>query len=192
MRQLVYYVACTLDGFIAAPDGSIDAFPQDGAYLRQLAEEFPETFPTHARAALEIDAPGTHFDTVLMGRGTYEPALRLGITSPYAHLRQLVFSRSVSPATDPAVTVVAGDPVPVVRRLKAEGTGRNVWLCGGGDLAGQLIGEIDALVLKLNPIVLGDGKPLFGGRPGLRRFALVESRPREAGVVLLRYAPRPG
>lgn len=190
MRKLVYYVATTLDGCIAAPDGGTDAFPMDASYLRQLGEEFPETFPTHARAALGIDAPGTHFDTVLMGRGTYEPALRLGITSPYAHLRQYVVSRSVSPGTDPAVTVVAGDPVPVVRRLKAEDTGRDIWLCGGGDLAGQLLGEIDELLLKLNPLVLGAGIPLFAAPPDPRHFVRVECRPLEAGVVLLRYAAR--
>lgn len=188
MRQLVYFVATTLDGFIAAPDGDTEAFIHAPAYLRELAAEFPETFPTHARTALALDAPGTHFDTVLMGRGTYEPALRLGITRPYAHLRQVVFSRSLPATTDPAVTVVAGDPVPVVRRLKAEATGRDIWLCGGGDLAGQLLGEIDALILKLNPITFGGGTPLFAGPAALARFALVAVQPREAGVVLLRYA----
>lgn len=190
MRKLVYYVASTLDGFIAARDGSTDAFSLDPSYLRQLAAEFPETFPTHARAVLGIDGPGIHFDTVLMGRGTYEPALRVGITSPYAHLRQYVFSRSLGAAADPTVTITAGDPVALVQRLKAEDTGRDIWLCGGGDLAGQLIGEIDTLILKLNPLALGEGTPLFRRPAGLRHFALVESRPREAGVVLLRYAAR--
>lgn len=188
MRKLVYFIATTLDGFIAGRDGSTDFFSMDEPYLRQLEEEFPETFPAHVRVALGIDAPGTHFDTVVMGRGTYDPALRLGITSPYAHLRQVVFSRSLAPATDPAVSIVAGDPVPVVRRLKEERAGRDIWLCGGGDLAGQLIGEIDELVLKLNPVVLGEGTPLFSAPAARRHFALVESRPRKGGVVLLRYA----
>lgn len=201
MRKLVYFVASTLDGFIADRDGGTDAFAQDAAYLRQLAALFPETFPTHARAALGIDAPGTHFDTVVMGRGTYEPALRLGITSPYAHLRQVVFSRRLGPSTDPAVTITDDDPVAVVRRLKAERTeeptntgtpGWDIWLCGGGDLAGQLITEIDELILKLNPIALGAGIPLFAAPSGMRRFALRESRPCEAGVVMLRYAARAG
>ena len=121
MRKLAYYVAVTLDGFIAARDGNADFFPLGEAYLRQLLQEFPETFPGHARRALGIDAPNVRFDTLVMGQGTYDPALRLGITSPYPHLRQYVFSRSLAPSTDPAVTVVSGDPVPVVQRLKAEG-----------------------------------------------------------------------
>jgi dihydrofolate reductase len=187
MRKLVYYVAATLDGFIAARDGNADFFPLGEAYLRQLLQELPETFPGHARRALGIDAPNVRFDTLVMGRGTYDPALRLGITSPYPHLRQYVFSRSLAPSTDPTVTIVSGDPVPVVQRLKAEDTGKDVWLCGGGNLAGQLIGEIDELIIKLNPLVIGEGTPLFSTSFGVRPFTLTESRQMEGGVVLLRY-----
>ena len=187
MRRLVYYVAVTLDGFIAARGGTYDFFPTSEGYLRQLQQEFPETFPGHLRAALGIDAPNVHFDTVVMGRGTYDPALRIGITSPYPHLRQFVFSRSVPPSTDPEVTFVAGDPVPVVRRLKAEATGKDVWLCGGANLAGQLIEEVDALILKLNPLVIGEGLPLFARPFDVHRFVLTDSQPRDGGVLLLRY-----
>jgi dihydrofolate reductase len=84
----VYYVAVTLDGFIAARDGTTDFFPLSEGYLRQIRAEFPETFPGHLRAALGINAPNAHFDTVVMGRGTYDPALSVGITSPFPHLRQ--------------------------------------------------------------------------------------------------------
>src|SRR4051794_17593833 len=88
MRKLVYFVAPTIDGFIAAPDGSCEHFPASEPFLRQLAAELPETLPGHGRAALGVDAPNARFDTVVMGRGTYDPALALGITSPYPHLRQ--------------------------------------------------------------------------------------------------------
>lgn len=187
MRKLVYFIASTIDGFIAARDGATDVFPMSQTTLRQIAEEFPETFPTHLRPVLGIAAPNARFDTVIMGRGTYHPAFSQGITSPYAHLRQIVFSRSLPSGTDPAVTVVAGNAVPVVRRLKAERTGKDIWLCGG-DLAKQLIDEIDELILKLNPIALGEGRPLFAGPIGPRAFTLVDARSREAGVVQLRYA----
>jgi dihydrofolate reductase len=191
MRKLVYYVASTIDGYIAAPDGDASAFPISEAYIQQLAQEVPETFPGHVRSALGIDAPNARFDTVIMGRGTYDPALEMGITSPYPHLRQFVFSRSLAPSTDAAVTFVAGDPVPVVRDLKAEDTGKDIWLCGGGNLAGQLIEELDELIIKLNPLVLGAGIPLFSQELAVRRFALIESQPREGGVVLLRYGAAP-
>lgn len=192
MRKLVYYVASSLDGFIAGEDGGTDAFPVSEPYLLRIAADLPETLPVHARAALGVDAPPARFDTVLMGRATYQPALDAGIASPYAPLRQIVFSRLLPPSDDPSVKVLSGDPVPVVRRLKAEDTGRDVWLCGGGDLAAQLADEIDELIVKLNPVVLGRGVPMFRGRTGPRPFALVRSEAREAGVLWLHYAPLPG
>lgn len=194
-RKLVYFIACTLDGCIARGDGNTDFFETGGAYLAELAATFPETFPTHARTALGIYAAGQHFDTVIMGRRTYDPALRLGIVSPYAHLRQYVFSRQLPPSDDPAVTVLPGSPVAAVQSLKAEQTGRDIWLCGGGELAAQLLPEIDEVILKLNPVVIGQGISLFGRSPagrstGLNRFDLLKAQPLPGGVVLLHYRAR--
>jgi hypothetical protein len=67
VRPLTYYVGVSLDGFIAAPDGSIDAFPVTEDVMAFIAEQYPETLPTHVRKQLGITAPGTRFDTVVMG-----------------------------------------------------------------------------------------------------------------------------
>ncbi|HSU00398.1 MAG TPA: dihydrofolate reductase, partial [Geodermatophilus sp.] len=107
MRALTYYVGVSLDGYIAAPNGSFDFFPVDQLVLDFIAEEFPETLPSHVRAHLGVTAPGTRFHTVLMGRATYAPALQAGITSPYAHLRQYVASTTLPAGSDPQVTVVS-------------------------------------------------------------------------------------
>ncbi|MGH3478708.1 MAG: dihydrofolate reductase family protein, partial [Nocardioidaceae bacterium] len=100
------------------------------------------------------------FDTVVMGRGTYEPALTTGVAIPYPHLAQSVVSGTLS-NPDPNVHVVT-DPVAVVRELKL-GDGLGVWLAGGGRLAAALREEIDELVIKRNPIVIGSGISLFEG-----------------------------
>ncbi|MFB9991406.1 dihydrofolate reductase family protein [Deinococcus oregonensis] len=187
MRKLVYYIASSLDGFIADEDGGFDAFPMSEAYLQQIVADLPETLPTHIRDALGIEASPIRFDTVLMGRSTYEPALRAHVTSPYAPLRQYIFSRSLPASTDPVVSVVSGDPVLLVQRLKAENTNRDIWLCGGGDLATQLVSEIDEVLLKLNPVILGQGVPLFRGVSALRRFVHAGHETRDGGVLWLRY-----
>lgn len=166
MRKLVYYIAATLDGFIAGPDGADptgpDGFwPIPDDYVQHLATEYPETLPAPAREALAVTAEGTHFDTVLEGRKSYEIGLDAGITDAYPHLRHLVFSTTLAESPDPAVELVTGDPVAKVRELKQE-DGKDIWLIGGGELAGALYGEIDRLIVKLGPLTTGTGIPLFG------------------------------
>ncbi|MGK5684733.1 dihydrofolate reductase family protein [Actinoplanes sp. URMC 104] len=188
MRKLVYYVASTLDGFIAAPDGTWDFFgPLHDDLIAHIGAHYPETLPTALRDQLGITTPHQAFGAVVMGRGTYEPALRVGITSPYAHLDQYVFSRTLDPAVDPAVTVVADDPVPYVRELK-QGPGRDIWLCGGGTFAGAVRSEIDEYVIKLNPVLAGGGIPLTAGPFDPRHLTLLDASPvGTSGVVVLRY-----
>ncbi|AEY86024.1 MULTISPECIES: dihydrofolate reductase family protein [Streptomyces] len=189
MRKLTYFVAGTIDGFIAGPDGDYDFFSPylTEDYLPHLTVDFPETLPTPARAALGVaDAPNTHFDTVVMGRGTYEPGLAAGLTSPYAHLRQIVVSRSLGVSPDASVEVTTEDPVALVRRLKQE-EGLGVWLCGGGDLAGQLLPEIDELIVKQYPVVAGSGIPLFRAEFSPRAFKLTGSRVFDNGTIALTY-----
>ncbi|MEU9508517.1 dihydrofolate reductase family protein [Micromonospora sp. NPDC048170] len=190
MRKLVYYVASTLDGFIAAPDGAYDFFGLAPDLAAHLATNWSQTFATAAHPQFGIDEPAGRFDAVVMGRATYDPALSIGITSPYAHLKQYVFSRTLPPASEPEVEILATDPVEFVRELKRQ-PGRDIWLCGGGQLAGQLLPEVDELVIKLNPYVVGSGIPLADRGFDPRRFDLVDTRPFDSGVVILHYA-RPG
>lgn len=190
MRSLVYYVATTLDGYIAGPDGAYEFFGLADDLGEYINARYPETMPTAYRQALgRDDAPNGRFDTVVMGRGTYEPAFKHGITSPYAHLRQIVFSRTLPPQD--GVEVTAADPVTVIRELKQQ-DGGDIWLCGGGELAGRLLDEIDEFVVKLNPIVAGDGIPLVRHGFDPRRLELADTRPFGSGVVLLQYLSRAG
>ena len=185
MRALVYFVTSSVDGFIAGPDGAVDFFNVAPDLISWIGDTYPETLPTAYRAAVGIDAPNRRFGTVIMGRGTYQPAIDAGIARPYEHLEQIVFSRSLAPVD--GVTIVNGDPVAVVRELKAR-EGRDIWLCGGGDLAGQLAGEIDELVVKLNPVLAGDGVPLAARAfAALRLEMLATTPPLPSGVVVLHY-----
>lgn len=187
MRKLTYYVATTLDGRIAGPDGGTDFFAVEGDHQAGLNEEFGDTVPEPWRGQLGLSGL-TRFDTVLMGRSTYEAGLRTGSTSPYAHLRQYVFARGGGEPPHPDVEFVSGDALDKVRALKAEDGPLGIWLCGGGTLAAALLPEIDELVLKVQPVVLADGIPLFGGTFSPTAFTLTGTRTFTSGVVALTYA----
>lgn len=187
MRELVYYVAVSLDGFIAAPDHTFDAFPVTGDHMDTIMQDYTDALPAPALAALGLTAPLTRFDTVLMGWNTYAVGLAQGLDNPYPHLQQYVFSRTRT-AAPAAVTTSAEDPAAVVRELKAGPGGADIWLCGGGQLASALAGEIDRLVLKVNPVTFGAGIPLFAGHGYTPRNAeLTDSKRFESGVVINDY-----
>lgn len=193
MRQLTYHVAVSLDGYIADPDGSFDAFPQAGDHIDALISEVPETLPGHVLSALGVESANQTYDTVLMGWNTFAVGLPHGIDDPYPHLRQFVLSRRHRPGdVGGAVRLVDTDPVALVRELKAEQSGTGIWLCGGGTIAGTLRDEIDRLVLKINPILLGSGIPLFAPSPPKPRVMTLEStRTFTSGVVMASYLTEP-
>lgn len=185
MRDLVYYVATTLDGFIARPDGSFAEFPWDDTFGSHLMELFPETFPAPFRPP---GVPNRRFDAVLMGRATYEVGQREGLTSPYGTLDQYLFSRTLGESPDEAVTLVTSHAVDRVRDLKAK-EGKAIWLCGGANLAGELheAGLVDRIILKVNPIVFGEGIPLFGRTVPAGRLVLEGVERFHSGHLILEY-----
>ena len=163
MRKLIYYVGTSLDGYIAGPAAEIDFYPVSEDMTTWMTGRYPEMIPTHLREPLGIAGqPNRTVDTLVMGRGTYEPALQVPTTSPYAHLRQYVVSSTLT-IEDETVTVVPDDPIGLVRRLKAEDSALDIWLCGGGRLAGSVLPEIDELIIKSYPVIAGAGVPMVAG-----------------------------
>ncbi|MET7639156.1 dihydrofolate reductase family protein [Streptomyces sp. NPDC005438] len=177
MRKLTYFIAVSIDGFIGDPEGRAAFFTEyvDQEFLDFLVEEYPETLPSQGRRALELDhLENRRFDTVIQGRASYDLALEEGVPSPYAHLRQYVASRTLT-SPDPAVEIVSGDLVERVREWKAE-PGRDIYLCGGSRLAGELLDEVDQLVIKTYPEVLGSGMPMFAAPFARTPFTLRSTR----------------
>lgn len=175
MRKLKYYIASTIDGFIAHKNGSFDGFLMTGDHVSDYV------------AALQ------NFDAVLMGRKTYEAGMKEGITSPYPHMQQFVISRTLQTSPDEAITVVADRLPDLVRNLKAEGDpDKDIYLCGGGQLATTLLAEelIDEIILKINPVLFGTGIPLFSGVQSdvlSTRLHLLDHNIYSNGLVLLFY-----
>jgi dihydrofolate reductase len=191
LRKLTYYIACSLDGFIGDPGGDGSAMIRfvDEEFLAFLKAEFPETVPTQGRRALGMDdLPNRRFDTVIQGRGSYDLALKEGITSPYAHLREYVASTTLTESPDPNVEIIADDLVGKVRELKAEEGEFGIYLCGGSKVAGELLDEIDELVIKTYPLVYGSGMPMFAAGFALSEFTLESARTFGNGALVSTYS----
>ncbi|WP_330264510.1 dihydrofolate reductase family protein [Streptomyces griseorubiginosus] len=191
MRKLTYYIACTIDGFIGDESGDASFMYRfvDEEFLAYLKAEYPETISAQGRRALGIhDLAHRRFDTVVQGRGSYEVALKEGITSPYDHLREYVASRTLTESPDPHVEIIGADLLGKVRELKAEDGQFGIYLCGGSALAGELHEEIDELVVKTYPVVLGTGMPMFGSGFPVTEFTLDTTRTFDNGVVVRTYS----
>lgn len=177
----------TLDGFIAGPDDEVDFYPVTPAFAEMLGTELADIQPAHVRAGRGgVDEPLTRFDTVVMGRRTYEPALQAGIADPYSQLRTVVFSTTAADPDESNVEIVRTDPVARVRALKAE-HGLGIYLAGGAVLAGVLLDEIDRLIVKKYPVIAGSGIPMASHPFAPTMFGLDQVRSFDNGCVVLEY-----
>jgi dihydrofolate reductase len=170
MRTIVYSVAMSLDGFVAGPNGEADWIVMD-----------PE---------IDIVATMARFDTVLMGRKTFEAAQQMGGGGAMPGVTSVVVSRTLRPADHPGVTVIGDDVAGGVARLR-EQPGKDIWLFGGGSLFRSLLdlGLVDTVEVGVIPVLLGGGIPLLPPGPRRSPLKLVESRVyKTTGTVSLKYS----
>ncbi|WP_144873642.1 dihydrofolate reductase family protein [Microbacterium sp. 1.5R] len=187
MRDLTYYIGVTLDGFIAGPDDEVDFYPVTEGFAEVLGTELSDIQPAFVRAGRGgVQEPLTRFDTVVMGRRTYEPAFSQGVVDPYSQLRTIVVSATLDDPGHENVEVVRADPVARIRDLKSE-DGLGIYLAGGAGLAGALLDEIDRLIVKKYPVIAGSGIPMVshGFRP--TSFTLDRVRSYDNGCAVLEY-----
>lgn len=167
MPKVVLFIATSLDGYIASPDGTVDWLFHDADYGY-----------TEFMASIEA---------VVMGRKTWEQAKTFEDV-PFAGKQVFVFSSTLAPSTDNRVHHVQGDVdsvVPVIR----QGLQKDLWLVGGGSLVGQFIAHrlIDEFRLFVHPIILGTGIPLFLDHAHRSDLTFEGSQAFSSGLVELRY-----
>jgi dihydrofolate reductase len=135
-----------------------------------------------------IDTPGTHLDTALEGRATYEIGLAAGVTNAYLHLRHLVFSTTMDQSPDPTVELAATGAL----ERSARSRPRTAWTSGSSAAASShaLLPEIDRLVLKQHAAVIGSGIPMFDGPFEPRQFPPTDLRQLDSGVRILTFDRR--
>lgn len=178
MRKVKLRVAMSLDGYIADTKGGVD-------WLHCF----------HARGPRE-DYGMTEFfrsiDTVLMGRHTHDFALSHGMNG-YPGMENFVFTRTKPPGKRDGVEYVACEPTELIAALRQK-PGKDIWLCGGGDLARQLLERelVDEIALSVVPILLGNGIPLFQKPYAESNLQLTDCKTYKSGLVGLVYAVRGG
>lgn len=170
MKKIVYYVAISVDGFISQFDGSHDGFLSEGLHIHDYLESLKR------------------FDTVLMGRKTYEVGLKMNVTDPYPNMAGYVFSTSMKESPSPNVQLVSSNTVETVTQIKAQ-EGKDIYVCGGGKFASFLFMNnlIDELIVKINPFVMGTGIPLFAESISQTALSLIKSEQYNNGVTFMHY-----
>lgn len=178
MVELIYHVAVSLDNFIA-DQGMIDGDIHKSGFLFD-GDHVPD-FLTDIR----------QYEAVLMGGKTYEFGFKFGAKPGepgYKGIKHYIFSNSMQFESNEEVELIKGDAIGFIKNLKQQGNGK-IWLCGGGELAGSLIKHklIDQLVLKVNPIIVGEGISLFGSVKPRLNLKLVDMKQYSNGVTKPSY-----
>jgi dihydrofolate reductase len=169
MRKVVYGVGISLDGYIARPDGSVDFLfmPKDysmGPFFKRI-------------------------DLAVMGRKTYEIALKMGGGSfDNQGMKCYVFSRTREAGERGGVTFTAESPGGFVRAARHK-EGKDIWLMGGGELTREFLRQdlVDELYLGVVPVLVGEGIAAFPSGFPERKFALTENKTFSRGLISLKY-----
>lgn len=169
MRKVTFGGACSLDNYIARKGDEVDWIMWDDE-VAKITGDFWKTI-----------------DTVLMGRRTYEVALRSG-TGAYPGVTNYVFSRTLKNSPEKKVHLISEDAAEYVDKLK-EQEGKGICVMGGGVLAKSLFEAdlIDEVGLNIHPVVLGSGIPLFHEMTRQIDLELIESRMLGNGCVYVMY-----
>jgi dihydrofolate reductase len=175
-----YYTATTLDGFIATEDDSLD-------WLFSLGDVNASSYPGFI----------AQVGALAMGSHTYEWMLRnadlvaaeVGAAWPYEQPAWVFTSRELPPIAGANVRFVNAPVVDVFAAMRAAAGDRNLWVVGGGELAGQFFdaGLLDEIIVQVGSATLGHGKPLFPRRVLSPRLRLTEVRQMDSRMVELRY-----
>jgi dihydrofolate reductase len=173
IRRVRYAVAMSLDGFIAGPNGEADWIIMD-----------PE---------IDFNAIYSQFDTMLLGRRTFEVVKGAGGGGSTPGMQVFVFSRTLRQEDHPGVTIV-DNPEGLMAELRSK-PGKDVWLFGGGSLFRSLaeLGLVDIVEVAVIPVLLGEGVPLL---PAPAKRVMLELTGHKlyakTGIMSLEYAVQCG
>ncbi len=173
MAQIIYYVAISIDGFIAGPNDDASGFTAAGDGVARYLEDLKD------------------FKTVIMGRRTYEFGYKYGLEPgrpAYPHMQHYLFSKTLHFENQSDQLTICDMDLKIIKDLKKKSES-DIYLCGGGMFAGWLLENemIDVLKIKLNPLILGDGIRLFGTSSKEYQLKLMQNEVFDDGLSIITY-----
>lgn len=175
-----YYTAASLDGFIATEEDSLD-------WLFPLGDLNETSYPAFIAEVGALAMGSTTYEWML--RHADKVAAATGAPWPYTQPAWVFSSRSLSLVEGGDIRIVRGDVRPVHAGMREVAGSKNIWIVGGGDLAGQFYdaGLLDEIIVQAGSVTLGRGKPFFPRRVTNPPLRLISTRQIGSGFAELRY-----
>lgn len=173
MKKIIYYIASSIDGYIAGENNDVSQFLYQGKGVEKYITDLQ------------------NFKTVIMGRNTYEIAYAFGLPPgqpAYQGMEHFIFSNKLTfenPAPNVHVVDLTISKLLDIRKQSVT----DIYMCGGGKFAEWLLenNQIDQLKIKVNPIILGKGLKLFGDISHPTKWMLTNCEKFEDGMLILTY-----
>ena len=180
-----YFTATSLDGYIATENDSLD-------WLFPLGDLDDSGYPEFISKVGALAMGSATFEWMV--RNAVKVAAETGSTWPYSQPAWIFSSRKLPMIEGANIRFVNGDVRRAHAEMRAAAGTRNIWIVGGGDLAGQFYdaGLLDELIIQVGSVTLGKGKPLFPRRVLSPILRLVSVRQLGAGMAELRYEVHKG
>lgn len=172
MKKIKLYIAASLDGYIARPDGDLD-------WLMEFSNPSKEDYGY--KDFFES------VDTVIMGGRTYRDIICMDVVWPYTDKTTYVVTRNPIMVKE-NINLITKNIIETIHQLREE-NGKDIWLVGGGELITMLLNQdlVNEMIITYIPVILGNGIPLFPNNPKESKWNLVENKGYKNGVLQVQY-----
>lgn len=173
MRKIKLYIAASIDGYIAGPDGELD-WLSDFPITPELNYGYEDFFE--------------FIDTVIMGGRTYRDILNMDVVYPYKDKKSYIITRNAINTPKEDIIYITNSIENNISELKKK-EGKDIWLVGGGEIVSLFLKQnwIDEMIITYIPILLGDGIRLFPNKTKESKWSLIQSQAFRNGVVQIKY-----
>jgi dihydrofolate reductase len=172
MKKIILYIALSIDGRIAEPDGSI---------------EWLSEFPITEEMNYGYKEFMASIDTIIMGGRSWRELSNMDAMGVYADKTVYVVSRH-NWGDNENVNFITENVIEQITNLRNE-PGKDIWLFGGGELVSMLLAAdlVDEMQIAYIPVILGEGIPLFPKQPKESKWKLIKSRNYSSGIMMVEY-----